>query len=119
MSVLHCTISYNGTKINVVGSQKNHFNKTVLLITFNIVLLRNEPRHEVSNNVVSETYKAPDQPAHTRSLIRAFASRLNMNVKLLTKQHLEFLSFKGGCKSWSESTLVKMPHCWKSHVTAQ
>ena len=42
-----------------------------------------------------------------------------MIVKLLTEHHLEFLSFKGGCTGSSESTLVKMPHCWKSHVTAQ
>ena len=37
-----------------------------------------EPRHEISNNVVCATSKASDQPAHTRSLIRAFASRLNI-----------------------------------------
>ena len=43
----------------------------------------------------------------------------SMIVKLLTEHHLEFLSLKGGCTGWSESTLVKMPHCWKSHVTAQ
>ena len=42
-----------------------------------------------------------------------------MNVQLLTEQHLEFLSLKGGCTGSSESTLVKMPHCWKSHVAAQ
>ena len=36
-----------------------------------------EERHEISNNVVCATIKASDQPAHTRSLIRAFASRLN------------------------------------------
>ena len=41
-----------------------------------------------------------------------------MTVKLLTEHHLEFLSLKGGCTGLSESTLVKMPHCWKSHVTA-
>ena len=41
-----------------------------------------------------------------------------MSVKLLTEHHLEFLSLKGGCTGSSESTLVKMPHCWKSHVTA-
>ena len=35
-----------------------------------------EPRHEISNNVVCTTSKASDQPAHTRSLIRAFSSRL-------------------------------------------
>ena len=37
-----------------------------------------EPRHEISNNVVCTTSKASDQPAHTHSLIRAFASRLNI-----------------------------------------
>ena len=41
-----------------------------------------------------------------------------MTIKLLTKQHLEFLSLKGGCTDSSESKHVKMPHCWKSHVTA-
>ena len=30
------------------------------------------------NNVVCATSKVSDQPAHTRSLIRAFASRLNI-----------------------------------------
>ena len=42
-----------------------------------------------------------------------------MSVKLLTEHHLEFLSLKGGCTGLSESTLVKMPHCWKSHVMAK
>ena len=42
-----------------------------------------------------------------------------MSVKLLTEHHLKFLSLKGGCTGSSESTLVKMPHCWKSHATAQ
>ena len=34
--------------------------------------------NEISNNVVCATSKASDQPAHTRSLIRAFASRLSI-----------------------------------------
>ena len=34
----------------------------------------------------------------------------------MTEKHLEFLSFKGGCTGLSESTLVKMSHCWKSHI---
>ena len=41
-----------------------------------------------------------------------------MIVKLLTEHHLEFLSFKGGCRGLSESTLVKIPHCLKSHAAA-
>ena len=41
-----------------------------------------------------------------------------MRVKLLTEHHLEFLSLKGGFTGLSESTLVKMSHCWKTHVAA-
>ena len=37
-----------------------------------------ERQHVISNNVVCATSKGSDQPAHTRSLIRAFASRLNI-----------------------------------------
>ena len=46
--------------------------------------------------MVCATSKGSDQPAHTRRLIRAFA-----------------------CTGSSESTLVKIPHCWKSHAAAQ
>ena len=42
-----------------------------------------------------------------------------MTVKRLTEHHLELLRLKGGCTGSSESTHVKMPHCWKSLVTAQ
>ena len=41
-----------------------------------------------------------------------------MTVKLLTEHHLELLGLTGGCTDSSESTLVKMPDCWKSHATA-
>ena len=37
-----------------------------------------EPVREISNNLVCATSKASDQPAHTRSLIRTFASRLSI-----------------------------------------
>ena len=69
---------------------------------------------------VCATSKGSDQPAHTLSLIRAFASRLenSMTVKLLTEHNLELLSLTGGFTGLSESTFVKLPHCWKSHVTA-
>ena len=42
-----------------------------------------------------------------------------MIVKLLTEHHLDFLSLKGGYRSSSESTLVKMSNCWKSYAAAQ
>ena len=44
-----------------------------------------------------------------------------MSVKLLTEHHFKFLSLKRGCTRSTESTstLVKMPHCWKSFAMAQ
>ena len=41
-----------------------------------------------------------------------------MIVKLLTEHNLEFLSLKGGCRGSSESKIVKMSNCWKSHAAA-
>ena len=49
--------------------------KDTIVLRFNN---NNEPRHEISENMVCATRKGSDQPAHTRSLIRAFASRLNI-----------------------------------------
>ena len=42
-----------------------------------------------------------------------------MTFKLLTEPHLEFISLTRGFTCSYESTLIKMPHCWKSHVMAQ
>ena len=41
-----------------------------------------------------------------------------MALRVLTELCLEFLSVRGGCTGSSESTRVKLPHCWKLHVTA-
>ena len=41
-----------------------------------------------------------------------------MSVKLLTEHRMECLSIKGGFTGSFESTLVKLPHCWKSRVVA-
>ena len=41
-----------------------------------------------------------------------------MIVKLLAEYHLGCLGLTGGCTGSSESTLVKMPHCWKSQSVA-
>ena len=71
-----------------------------------------EPVHEISNNVVCSTSAQSDQSL-------CLWLEYSMNVKLLTEHHLEFLSLKGGCTGSSESTLVKMPNCWKSHALAQ
>ena len=37
-----------------------------------------EQRNEISNNVVFATSECPDKPVRTRSLVIAFASRLNI-----------------------------------------
>ena len=42
-----------------------------------------------------------------------------MTVKLLIEHLLGFLSLKGDCTSSSESIIIKMSHCWKSHIAAQ
>ena len=41
-----------------------------------------------------------------------------MILKLLPEHHLGVLSLKGGGTGSSESTLVKMSNCWKSHAVA-
>ena len=56
----------------VTDAQNKSFN--VAWDVFDTII---EPPHEISNNVVCATSKGTDQPAHMRSLIRAFASRLN------------------------------------------
>ena len=79
-----------------------------------------EPRHEISNNVVRATSKGLDQPAHYAQSDQSLCHSLeySMTVKLLTEHRLKFLTLKGGYTGSSESTLVKMPHCLKSHVVA-
>ena len=77
--------------------------------------------------MVCATSKASGQPAHLRSACAYAQSgqslclslEYSISVKPLTEHHLEFLRLKGGCTGSPESTLVKLPHCWKSHVAAQ
>ena len=68
--------------------------------------------------IVCATSKGTGQPAHMHSLIRAFTSHLNI-LWVLSYWRNIIRSLKGGCTGSKESTLFKMPHCWKSHVTAQ
>ena len=42
----------------------------------------------------------------------------SLTVQLPTKQNFEFLRLKVSYTGSSESTLDKIPHCWKSHVAA-
>ena len=57
---------FTGTNVYFISS-KDRFSKDII-----------EPVHEISNSVVCATSKASDQPAHTRSLFRAFASHLSI-----------------------------------------
>ena len=59
---------------NVSDFSEYMFSGEIVKMILNIL----EPVHEISNNVVCATSKASDQPAHTRSLIRAFANRLSI-----------------------------------------
>ena len=52
--------------------------RTIMGLYLNASLISYETVHEISNNVECGTSKASDQPAHTRSLIRAFASPLSI-----------------------------------------
>ena len=65
--------------------------------------------------------KKNTEPVHTRSLIRAFASRFkveySMSIKLLTAHHLESLSLKGGCTSSSESIHLSKCHIVGNHMS--
>ena len=58
-------------RLSVSKAIVNQTNDLANLVSF-------EPVHKISNNVVCATSKGSDQPAHTRSLIRAFASRLRI-----------------------------------------
>ena len=42
-----------------------------------------------------------------------------MSVMLPNEHNFGFVSLTERCTGSSESTHVEMPHCWKSHVTAQ
>ena len=61
-------------------------------------------------------YVRPAYAQSDQSLCQSF--EYFMIVKLLSEHHLEFLSLTDGCGGSSESTHVKMPHCWKSHALA-
>ena len=67
---------YNMKKLEGTKNKEKNINKQKKLSTTKTA--QNEPQHEISNNVVWAASKASDQPAHMRSLIRAFACRLNI-----------------------------------------
>ena len=55
-----------------------HFNQGSL--TYDLLIIINEPGSEISNNAVCATSKASDKPAHTFSLIRALLVALALDI---------------------------------------
>ena len=76
-----------------------------------------ELRHGISNNMVCATSKGSDQPAHMRSLIRAFASRFRIPWLLSYWWNTiwSFLALKVSYRGLSESTHVKC-HIVRNHM---
>ena len=73
---------YDDNSFNIAIFKKNVYTICSLFSSLSCVFLSLNiiygPVHEISNNLVCANSKASDQPAHTRSLIRAFASRLSI-----------------------------------------
>ena len=86
MSVIHHTTDFSQTSQLLlfqcnVHVEMNKFLCSLACFWMTIIdgqFYNNEPVHEISNKMACATSKASDQPAHTRSLIRAFASRLSI-----------------------------------------
>ena len=68
-------LQYYLLRIFFILQNKNDDESSIL---FEFFAMLYEPVYEISNNVVCATSKASDQPAHTHSLIRAFASSLSI-----------------------------------------
>ena len=66
-----------GSTEHLLGTYLIALEKKIFHFTI-CIKIQYELPHEISNNVVCATIKALDQPAHMRSLIRVFASRLNI-----------------------------------------
>ena len=77
----------------------------------------------LTNTYISRGMRFPTmwyvRPAKSQGLCLSLEYSISVTVKLLNEDHLEFLSLKGDCTCSYESTLVKMPHCLKAHVTVQ
>ena len=67
----HACVDTRAHFVRILGLQNTKVKHKIVNITY-------EPQHEISNNVVCATSKVSDQPAHKRSLIRAFAIRLTI-----------------------------------------
>ena len=72
-----------------------------------------EPSHDKTNQMACAPSEDSDQPRHSPSLIRVFASSLFFMRTAKTLIRL------GGCPGWSESALGAQSFCWFCHETFQ
>ena len=77
MQKTHLIRLYTSDRASDFPDQPMHTGSLVMLSNIKLTLI-NELRNEISNNVVCATSKVSDQPAHMRSVIGAFACRLNI-----------------------------------------
>ena len=89
----------------------------VLIVESQIYAYIYEPHHEIYNNLVylcdQRSLRSACAYAQSDQSL-CWSLEYSMTVKLLGASKL-----KGRCTGFSESIHVKMPQCWKSHVTAQ
>ena len=79
MHTYRCPYLHNITSLEYTWDPvKSVLISKVVITAYAKCKILSEPVHEISNNVVCATSKASYQPAHMRSLIRAFASRLSI-----------------------------------------
>ena len=71
------TLQHTDTDVTKYSAQfpSNHID---IVCNYLHVSICYDPRHGISNYVVCATSKGSDQPAHMRSLIRAYARPLNI-----------------------------------------
>ena len=88
------------------------------LFAYNIIELRKKDNDLQQCGMCNQQNLRPDC-AYAQSDQRLFKSSDHaMPVKLQTKQYLEYQRLKENCTFSSESTIVKMKNCKKSHVMA-
>ena len=73
-----CRLASGFVALQCDENRSIHDSMTRPNIEFISYIYINGPQHEISNNMVCATSTGSDQSAHTRSLIRVFASRLNI-----------------------------------------
>ena len=91
---------------------------SILNVSYGGGLSINEPQHFQQCGMCDQQKLRPACAYAQSDQNLCLSLEYYMTVKLLSEHYLEFLSLTG-CTGSSESTPVKIPHCWKSHVADQ